>query len=67
MRKDKINVKYIIVIDGKITTRYIYNVWSVFEYEDRSVSQDTRIFESDNVAEFIEFMSHLANAEHDAE
>lgn len=54
-------MKYIIVIDGVKSTRYIYNVYSVFEYADRSVSEDTRIFESDNKDEFDKFISSLPN------
>ena len=54
-------MKYIIVIDGVESTRYKYNVWSVFEYDDGSVSQDTRIFESDDATEFVKFVSCLPN------
>jgi len=52
-------MKYIVVVDGKKSTRYIYNVYSVFEYEDGSMSPDTRIFESDDQGEFVEFIASL--------
>lgn len=56
-------MKYIIVIDGALSTRYKYNVWSCFEYEDGSVSQDTRIFESDKKDQFLDFLSNLKGEE----
>lgn len=52
-------MKYIIEIDGINSTRYTYNVWSVFEDDDGSISQDERVFASDNRDEFINFISYL--------
>jgi hypothetical protein len=58
-------MKYIVEIDGVHSTRYIYNVWSVHQHcvdgltGVASISQDIRIFESDNRGEFINFMSQL--------
>ena len=54
-------MKYIVVIDGVASTRHKYNVWSVFEYEDGTMSQDTRIFESDILEEFLAYMSALTS------
>jgi hypothetical protein len=51
-------MKYVINIDNQ-SSRYTYNVWSVFEYEDGSLSQDCREFASDDKDEFIKFISEL--------
>ena len=52
-------MQYIIEIDGEISTKYIYNVWSVFEYEDGTVSQDCRLCATDKVEEFTAFLAQL--------
>jgi hypothetical protein len=52
-------MKVIVVIDGVKSTRSKYNVWSAFEHDDGTISQDTRIFNSDDKNEFIEFMSTI--------
>jgi len=52
-------MKYIIEIDGVKSTRYKYNVWTVFEYEDRTVGQNARIFCSDDLGEFLEFIKSV--------
>jgi hypothetical protein len=41
------------------SARYAYCVYSVFEYEDYTCSEDTRIFESDDKQEFLNFMGQL--------
>ena len=52
-------MKYIIEIDGVKSTRYKYNIWSTFQNEDGSVSQDIREFETDSIEEFTLFLSKL--------
>jgi hypothetical protein len=52
-------MKYIIVIDGVESTRYKYNVWTTHKYEEGNVSEDTRIFCSDNLHEFVDFMAKI--------
>lgn len=45
--------KLIIVIDGKESTKYKYNLWRCFEYEDGSISQDSRVLYTDSLKEFL--------------
>ena len=52
-------MKYIVEIDGKLSTRYTYNVWSVVEFEDRAMSQNIRIFCSDDLTKFLDFLKKL--------
>jgi len=56
-------MKYILVIDGVESTRYIYNVWSVvpFVLSDgiESYQQDARIFMTDDFDELSEFLKTL--------
>ena len=56
--RGKNTMKYIIDIDSQ-SARYTCNVWSVFKYEDGSLSQDCREFASDDKDEFIKFISEL--------
>ena len=51
-------MKYIIEIDGINSTRYTYNVWSVFKGDD-GIFQDERVFASDDKDDFINFISSL--------
>jgi hypothetical protein len=50
-------MKFIVKINDK-SARYAYSVYSVFDYENRTCSEDTRVFESDRLSEFIEFMNN---------
>jgi hypothetical protein len=50
-------MKFIIEIDGE--TKYTYNVWDCFEYEDGSISPDTRLLGTDKVEEFTAFFSRI--------
>lgn len=49
-------MKYIVKINEPFD-KYIYSVWSVAEYEDGTISQDTRIFFSDDKTSFLAFMA----------
>ena len=55
-------MKFIIEIDG-IFPRYKYNVWSVNEVEDEHgmhrFEKDTRIFESDILGDFLDFIEDI--------
>lgn len=48
-------MKLIIKMNDK-SARYSYCVYTVFEYEDGNCSEDTRIFETDKVEEFVEYL-----------
>lgn len=54
---------YIIEIDGEISTKYTYNVWSVVEFRDEDnialFNKDTRILATDDVNEFTSFVAKL--------
>ena len=50
--------KFIVKIHDS-SARYAYCVYSVFEYEDHTCSEDTRIFESDDRDEFVSFLKNL--------
>jgi len=52
-------MKYIIEIDGVHSTKYTYNVWDTFIYDDEAVGKDTRIFASDDKNEFLSFIANL--------
>ena len=60
-------MQYIVEIDGVVSTRYKYNVWSVQECKVEAesgglvpaVAKDTRIFCSDSLDEFIAYMTIL--------
>ena len=52
-------MKIIIEIDGVVSTRHTYNVWSVVEYKDGIVGKDTRAFTSDSKEEFLAYLSNL--------
>lgn len=49
---------YMVLVNDE-SSRYKYNVWEVFQYEDGSVSKDARIFESDDAEEFVAFCQTL--------
>lgn len=51
-------MRYILVINNP-DNKYVYNVWSVFEYRDGEVSPDTRIFCSDDQQKFLDFLKTL--------
>ena len=56
-------MNYIIEIDGVVSTRYRYNVWSVYTFHETamvpdSYLKDTRIFCSDNEQEFLSFIKN---------
>jgi hypothetical protein len=55
-------MKYIIEIDGVESTKYKYNIWSVVEYEDNAVLKDIRVFESDNLSHFLDFMKEISES-----
>jgi hypothetical protein len=55
-------MKYIIEIDGVESTKYKYNIWSVVEYEDNAVSKDIRVFESDSLSHFLDFMKEISES-----
>jgi ERCC4-type nuclease len=54
-------MKYIVEIDGVVSTKYKYNVWEAYEMKPFNTfhQQDVRIFESDSKEEFLEFMESL--------
>ena len=62
-------MKYMVEIDGEVSTRYTYNVYSIDTFGvdekdgrgkiDEFYMKDTRIFCSDDVNEFLEFMKTL--------
>lgn len=60
-------MRYIVVIDGVKSSRYKYNVWSVFEYgcfaPNQECSQDVRLFATDDVEEFALFVKTLEGEE----
>jgi hypothetical protein len=45
--------KYIIVVDGVVSTRYKYNLWETYVYEDGAVSENARVIHCDELASFI--------------
>lgn len=46
-------MKLILEIDGVVSTRYKYNLWSVVEYEDGTIDKDFHIEHSDDLAKFM--------------
>ena len=54
--------KFIIVVDGKVGTRYTYNLWEVFYYDDGSVSENNRVLHGDNLDEFIKVLKEKIEA-----
>lgn len=52
-------MKFIVEIDGVESTRHKYNVWTVFEYEDLAMGKNVRVFSSDSLDEFLEFMKEI--------
>jgi hypothetical protein len=53
-------MKYIIEIDGVSSTKYTYNVWSVWDDYSGAMGKDIRIFASDDKKEFLEFVANLS-------
>ena len=51
-------MKYIVKMHDE-SAAYAYCVYSVFEYEDYTCSEDTRIFCSDDRQEFLSFIEEL--------
>ncbi len=53
--------KYIVVVDGEVSTKYKFNFWSTHEYQDGAVSEDARKIEGDDLDKFLaelkEFLS----------
>lgn len=52
-------MKVIVEIDGAVSTRYRFNVWTVLELIDGKMEKNVRIFESDNFLDFSEFIRKL--------
>ena len=51
------------IIEISDATQYKYNVWAIYEGDDHEFGKDTRIFCSDNLEEFVEFVRTLENIE----
>ena len=58
--------KFIIVVDGKESTKYTYNLWETFQYEDGTVSEDCRVAESDCLEEFLKDLKSKIGATDEA-
>ncbi len=55
-----------LILDVKNPERkYTYNVYSVFEYEDGAVSEDSRKLETDDLAEFLMMLGELIKSHKD--
>jgi len=51
-------MKFIIEVDGIVSTRYKYNLWSTVEYEDGAVAADARIEHEDDLDTFMVKLRH---------
>lgn len=57
--------KYILVVDGELSTKYKYNLWEVHQYEDGAISENNRIIYEDDRETFLQnlesFLKNLDN------
>ncbi len=61
-------MKYIFDVDGVVSTKYKYNMWTTVEFEDNTFAKDSRVVFGDNYEIFQKeveaYLKEMERSEH---